>query len=114
MAFFFWLLANETNLTKVTKVDSMEMLIFFVPYLVMKEIEVLPFLVDENLELDVIKVMKETEVSNKFFPILVYEELEVTKVTEKNQTDLYTPPPPPAKRSFRGYTVFSMSVILSF
>ena len=53
MAFFFWLLANETN---VIKADSMEMPIFFVPYLVTKETEVLPFLVDEDLELDVTKV----------------------------------------------------------
>lgn len=46
----------------------MEMPIFFVPYLVTKETEVLPFLVDEDLELDVTKVTKETEVSNNFFP----------------------------------------------
>ena len=55
------MLASETNVTKVTKVKSMEMPIFFIPYLVTKETEVLPFLADEDLELNVTIVTKETE-----------------------------------------------------
>ena len=52
------MLASETN---ITKVDSMEMPIFFVPYLETTETEVLPFLADEDLELEVTIVTKETE-----------------------------------------------------